>query len=55
MNKKIYEALKDEPNVDMVIIKKPLEENIEWDAWLQYNREYALEKEAKFFWDEGNE
>lgn len=56
MNEKIYEALRDEPNVDMVIIAKQYDNNnIESKMWDAFNRAYALEQlsiEAKFVWDE---
>ncbi len=54
MDEKIYEALRDEPNVDMVIIAKQYKQSLESKLWEIYNREYALEQlnmEAKLVWD----
>jgi len=55
LNEEIYEALRDEPNVDMVIIAKQYEQSEESKYWEEFNRAYALEQlniEAKLVWDE---
>lgn len=58
MNEEIYEALRDEPNVDMVIIAKQFKQTDESRFWEEYMRAFALEslnREAKFVWDKINE
>lgn len=55
MDEKIYEALVNEPNVDMVIIAERYGESNDDKFWIEFNRAYTLEslaKEAKLVWDE---